>query len=428
MPSLPSRCGLPMSPLVAFVALAGLVACNEPCPHYDSGCRESSTAPVAPVLSQDLSPGRYEASSEAPREIVLEASTGAIGRFVGTGEFKIALATGKRLYLLLPDPDTSRPPRSLRMDRGDEGPNGNGGWPNEPLFSPDGRWLAYAGDFPKSRTHSYVREAVDGTGWRVPLVRAEGTSAHPHWYQDASDLWLFVSDVATTTAWEAGSGTTNGATWKTRFRDSTVGAFEPATLSGNKIPGAFKGGISKDGKWVGTSYQQSLLWNASNGVVTLLNGGIQQCNPSMNPFANGPNTDFMMILGFGGATPVPTAEGSVSESQHENLWIWTKDDRAVWKASLPNAAPHPSSEVPGTSYYEWQRPEWSTHPDFATAFAKRTGTGDGVGYDLFVVKLGPAGGELAGHDRRSTLERGPVLRVASGNLISSDWSHLWVKP
>ncbi len=416
---------------IVSVSLAGLLllaACNEPCPHYDAGCRESASAPVGPVVTAHLGPGRYTAVPEAPQGIDLEVSTGAMIRFLGSDSFKLALATSKHLYLLLPDPDTSRPPRSLRMDRGDEGPNGNAGWPNEPLFSPDGRWLAYAGDFPKARTNAYVREAVDGSGWRVPVVRPEGTSAHPHWYQEDDDLWLFVSDVATTTAWDAGSRTNNGGTWKARFRDSTVGAFETATLGGNKIPGAFKGGISKDGKWAGTSYQQSLLWSASSGVATLLNGGIQQCNPSMNPFANGANTDFMMILGFGGATPVPTAEGSVSETQHEHLWIWSKDDRAVWKASLPNVAPHPSSEVPGTSYYEWQRPEWSTHPDFATAFAKRTGTGDGVGYDLFVVKLGAAGGELAAHDRRTTLERGPVLRIASGTIISSDWSHLWVKP
>jgi hypothetical protein len=51
-----------------------------------------------------------------------------------------------------------------------------------------------------------------------------------------------------------------------------------------------------------------------------------------------------------------------------------------------------------------------------------------VGYDLFIVKLGPNGGELANHDRSTLLERGPVLRVATGSIISSDWSHLWVKP
>lgn len=415
---------------IAFPVLAVLLAsgCNEPCPHYAAGCRESSSLPVGPAVTQDLEPRRYAAALESPGGIVLETSTGAIRRFVGADSFKLALATGKHLYLLLPDPDTSRPPRVFRMDRGDEGPNGNAGWPNEPLFSPDGRWLAYAGDFPKARTNAYVREAVDGSGWRVPVVRPEGTSAHPHWYQDGTDLWLFVSDVATTTAWDAGARTNNGATWKARFRDSSIDAFQAATLGGNRIPGAFKGGLSRDGRWAGTSYQQSLLWNAASGEVSLLNGGYQQCNPSMNPFAGGANTDFMMILGFGGAIPVPTPEGNVLENQHEHLWIWSKDDRAVWKASLPNVAPHPSSEVPGTSYYEWQRPEWSTHPDFATAFAKRTGTGDGVGYDLFVVKLGPAGGELAVHDRRTTLERGPVLRVASGDLISSDWSHLWVKP
>lgn len=411
---------------VALPAIV-LVSCNEPCPHYAPTCADDVTVIPEPRITADMEPARYNASVEAPSSVDLVASTGTISRFLGTDGFKLVVASGKRLYLLLPSTDTGSPPVSYRMDRGDEGPNGNVGWPNEPLFSPDGQWLAYAGDF-KTKTSSYVREAVSGTGWRIPVIRAEGPLAHPHWHGEGSDTWLYLSDVALTTAWNSATKTNNGNTWRTRFLDTAVGALEAATLGGRSFPGAFKGGISRDGKWAGTSYQQSVLFNSGDGSTTLLQGGIQQCNPSMNPFESGSNTDFMMILGFGGAELVPTADGSVQESQHENLWIWSKDDRAVWRARLPNVAPFPSDEIPGTSYYEWQRPEWSTHPDFATAFAKRTGTADGVGYDLLIVKLGPVGGELASHDRRSTLERGPVLRIATGSFISSDWSHLWVRP
>lgn len=381
---------------------------------------------MSPPVAMNREPARFPVSSETPDGLTLTARTGAIARFLGTDSFKLVLATGRKLYLLLPDPDTSRPPRCLRIDRGDEGINGSAGWPNEPLLSPDGRWVAYAGTFPSAKTDAFVREANASTGWRVPLVRAEGASAHPHWHRDGDSLWIYLSDVATTTTWSAGRN--NGATWRTRFLDSATGPFLPATLRGRALPGAFKGGISRDGLWAGTSYQQSVLWNASTGVGTVLNGNQQQCNPSMNPFASGPNTDYMMILGFGGATPVPTLAGFVREGQHEHLWIWSKDDKAVWRAILPNVEPHPANEVPGLSYTEWQRPEWSTHPDFATALAKRSGTGEGVGYDLFVVKLGPSGGELATHDRATMLERGPVLRIATGLLLSSDWSHLWVKP
>jgi len=412
----------------SFLALGLFAGCNEPCPHYAPNCADASPVPTGPAVSQDLAPGRYGTSRESASGLALTASTGAIRTFLGTDSFKLVLGTGKHLYLLLPDPDTSKAPRSFRVDRGDEGPNGNAGWPNEPQFSPDGHWIAYAGDFPKAKTNSYVREAIEGTGWRIPLVRADGPSAQPHWYKDANGLWIFLSDVSTTTSWDAVGQRNNGNTWKAKFLDTAVSAFEQGTVGSRTIPGAFKGGISPDGHWVGTSYQTSVLWDATSGVAHVLNGGMQQCNPSMNPFSSGSNSDYMMILGFGGATPVPTLAGSILEGQHENLWIWSKDDKAVWRAALPNTAPHPSTEIPGVSYYEWQRPRWSTHPDFATAFAKQTGSADGVGYDLVIVKLGEHGGELASHDRTTLLERGPVLRIATGSLISSDWSHLWVKP
>lgn len=400
-----------------------LVACNEPCPRYAADCADDAASPTSPVVSVEREPGRYGTTLETPEGLSITAHTGEIARFVGSDSFKLVVATSKHLYLLLPDGDTSKAPRCVRIDRGDEGINGAAGWPNEPLFSPDGRYVAYAGTFPSAKTDAFVREASEGTSWRVPLVRSEGATAHPHWYRDGDSLWLYVSDVATTTNWDGAKN--NGTTWRALFHDSAVGTFTTATLQGRTLPGAFKGGISRDGKWAATSYQQSVLWNASTGTGILLNGGVQQCNPSINPFNTGSNTDYMMILGFGGSVPTPT--GSVSEGQHENLWIWSKDDNAVWRAALPNAAGS-TDEVPGIAYVQWQRPEWSTHPDFATALAKRNGTGDGIGYDLFVVKLGESGGELASHDRRTMLERGPVLRIATGSLISSDWSHLWVKP
>jgi hypothetical protein len=425
---------LPMRQSFRFLASAALatllVGCGSepPCPYYHASCSEgqASTSPTGPV-SLDRTPNRLGTTDETPSGIDLSASTGAIRSFVDSDSFKLALGVGKRLYLLLPASDTSKPPRCVRIDRGDEGPSGSAGWPNEPLFSPDGHWLAYAGDFvAQSQTASFVREAVPGTGWRVPLVRSGDRATNPHWHREGSDLWLYVTDIAGTATWNATTKTVSGGTYRARFQDSTISSFAAATVNGAAIPGSFKGGISLDGKWVGTSYQPSILFETETSKSVVLNNGIQQCNPSMNPFATGSNTDYMMILGFGGATPVPTLAGDVNEGQHEHLWIWSKDDKAVWGAALPNAAPHTASEVPGQTYTEWQRPEWSTHPDFATAFAKREGTPDGEGYDLILVKLGAAGGELAAHDRTTMLERGPVLRLATGKFLSSDWSHLWV--
>ncbi|HNY29918.1 MAG TPA: hypothetical protein PKO15_03435 [Fibrobacteria bacterium] len=419
--------------LVPAMGILALQGCNEPCPPYRPNCADGAASPMqsAPAAFESA-PSKRSAVQEIPEGISWTTSTESLQKFLGTDSFKIALATGKRLYLLLPDPDKSKTPRSIRMDFGDEGPNGYPGRPNEPLFSPDGRWLAYIGIFSKGRTDSYVREAVAGLGWRIPLTRDQSgslpTTAHPHWSTNGKETWIYAVDVPLETSWNQSTKSVNGFTWRTRFLDSAIGPWEVAAIDGKSVPGAFKGGVSRDQKWVVTSYLQTVLWEASSGNASLLNGGDQQCNPSINPFASGSNTDFFMILGFGGSKPVPTVTGSVLEGQHEHLWIWSKEDKAVWGAALPNVAPHPSDEVPGLSYYEWQRPEWSTHPDFATAFAKRTGTDDGVGYDLFIVKLGQSGGELANHDRTTLLERGPVLRVATGSIISSDWSHLWVKP
>jgi hypothetical protein len=416
--------------LACLGAVTLFVGCSSepPCPYYNASCKDAPAAgsPTSPVTA-DRNPGRFATTDETPNGIVLSTSTGAIRTFVGSDSFKLAIGVGKRLYLLLPESDTSKPPRCVRIDRGDEGPSGNAGWPNEPLFSPDGRWLAYAGDFvAQSQTASFVREAVAGSGWRVPVVRSGDRATNPHWRKEGSDLWLYVTDVAGTASWNASTKTVSGGTYRARFLDSGISSFSAATVNGVAIPGSFKGGISLDGKWVGTSYQPSILFETESGKSTVLNNGIQQCNPSMNPFASGGNTDYMMILGFGGAIPVPTLTGNINEGQHEHLWIWSKDDKAVWGAALPNVAPHAATEVPGVSYSEWQRPEWSTHPDFATALAKRSGTPDGEGYDLILVKLGASGGELAAHNRTTMLERGPVLRLATGNFFSSDWSHLWV--
>lgn len=405
----------------AGFVLVGLLGCgqHEPCPYYHLRCGETGSGAVGPNIQPDSRiPKQIGSSEESPEGVSLTATTGALRAFLGADSFKLVLGTGKRLYLLLPGSDAEAPLRWVRIDRGDEGPNGGTGWPNEPLFSPDGKWVAFAGDFAaQSKVASFVRQASAGMGWRVPLVRENDRAAQPHWYREDGDLRLYVTDLPGTASWNASANSLTGGTFMADFLDSAVSRFVPATVGEAPLPGAFKGGISKDGKWVGTSYQTSVLFETSSRKAAILNQGIQQCNPSMNPFASGSNTDYMMILGFGGAVPVPTLDGPVNEGQHENLWIWSKDDKAVWAAALPNIAPHSSIEVPGIVYTEWQRPEWSTHPDFATAFAKRQGTPDGEGYDLIVVKTSDVAGALQTHDRTTMMRRGPVLRIDRKSVV-----------
>ena len=175
------------------------------------------------------------------------------------------------------------------------------------------------------------------------------------------------------------------------------------------IDGAYRGGLSKDGRWAGTTYLTSTLFDAESKGTVVLAGGRQQCNPSMNPFpSGGPHTDYMMILAFGGT--YGSVSGPVSEGLHENFWIYNKADKIVWQGRRPDEK----------FYLRWDKPEWSTHPRYATAVALPIG--DENNGDLFVVKIG----DLAEAKTDTVAQAQGYLKIGSGSFNSDSFSHLWV--
>jgi uncharacterized protein (TIGR03382 family) len=118
-----------------------------------------------------------------------------------------------------------------------------------------------------------------------------------------------------------------------------------------------------------------IIFELAGGIAHVVNGSSQGCNGSMSPDDN----YHLMHL----------------ELPHTYFCYRDKDDNRVWYVENP------------TGTMEWQSPEFSTHPDFATAAAKE-GSGN---YSVWAVKI-------------STKEMIKILDVTDG----SNWAepHLWV--
>ncbi len=412
----------PFFPLgLATMILLGACSQQDPCPYYRPNCNDVAAGTVTnPVKTDAVHATRTITITDVSSlEGIILATTGQIERFLEQDTFKITFSLNSHLYLLLPASDTGKPPRILQVDQGDEDPHTHAGDPSSPQFSPDGKWLAFSGDVnDNSKSVSFLVPAKPGSVTRQPILSSNNKTNYPRWYREHDTDWVYVTNFSGLSFFNATTNTLDRATFRFPLLGDSVGSVQPATVKGKPVPGAFRGGISRGGTWMGTSYASTVLWQVGANKLFLLNNGDQQCNPSMNPFDSGSaNADYMMLLGFGGDKDVPTLSGPLREAEHQNLWIWNQNDKAVWQAKLPN-----TDEVPGTTYTEWQRPMWSTSPDFATALARHA-TGE---YDLLVVRV-TNHAALANANRASLSQRGGVLRLAAGNFASNDWSHLWTR-
>jgi hypothetical protein len=385
-----------------------------------AGCQDQGGGPVKPPVPQCDDPLQLKLSRPAVtshkvpvpvkgQPAAIAGMTWARGdsvlSFFRGKDVKLAFTLNRELYLVA---YVGGEPSLTRISHGDEGVNGQVGSINSPLFSPDGRKIVYPGTIQGKPV--FIRDAVSGdqVTWRVPIDPKAHVTADPHWFVEGGKTWIYFATLSNLVRYSEICGQVEGNTYKMELLDDTT----LSSIQPTGVPGAYRGGISKDGKWTGTSYATTTLFDVEADTTLVLAGkDNQQCNPSMNPYPPGSkHMDYLMVLGFGGV-PYQGIDGSVlNEGSHEKLWIFNRNDKVVWVAKRPD-----------TVYYKnWDKPEWSTHPEFATAvaiYASRDTEGD-----LFVVNIG----DLADLDEGKLHEPKAFLRIAEGGFTSDSFSHLWV--
>ena len=270
--------------------------------------------------------------------------------FFGTRKVKMVFTIFPHMYLLSYE---SGQPHVTRISHGDEGVNGKEGSINSPLFSPDGKKIVFAGT--TRGKPAFILDAVPGEtdAWRVPIDPKARVTADPHWHVDSGRTFVYFSTLSGLVNYKPDCGQIAGSTYRVEVLGDTV----VDSIRTTGIPGAYRAGLSKDGNWVGTSYAASALLNRSDSTLHLIGNNEQQCNASMNPYPKGSkHMDYMMILAFGVADYITIDGSPATEKLHENLWIYNKDDKIVWQGKRPDE----------NHYTRYDKPEWSTHPNFAT--------------------------------------------------------------
>jgi hypothetical protein len=393
------------------------------------GCQDTGSSPVLvpdiPCQNPDsLVLPRFSVTRHPKDTMLPPAVTATLPRTKWTGgdtvraffagkEVKLVFTLDRKMYLLHYGGLSGEAELSL-ISRGDEALGMKEGSINSPLFSPDGKKIVFAGT--TRGMPGFVLDAVGaGQPARRVMLDQRGTNrtrvtADPHFATEGDRTWIYFASLSGLVALSESCERIPGGTYKVELLPS--GGVDTVFRT-TGIPGAYRGGFSRDGKWAGTSYATSALFDAQNKSTVVLAGGKQQCNPSMNPYPpSAAHTDYMMILAFGGLPAYRLITGeTVVEGLHENLWIYNKDDKIVWRAKRPDE----------NLYERYDKPEWSTHPAYATAVALRKGSDQG---DLFVVKIGdimdkPEGG-------LDTAEA--FLKIGNGGFTSDSYSHLWVEP
>jgi hypothetical protein len=409
-----SMMALPRDFLNIAILCAALVNCNSISP-----TDPAPTTSPKPKPNLNYAAGYVGTASATATELsgINFAPFADISAFLGGKRFKLAFCHNKRLYLL-----TSESwPTVTRLSQGDEGNNGIC-MPSSPLFSPDGKWLVYAGSI-TGNTVSFLHEAVAApdSAWRTPITNPALIIGEPHWYMNAADTFVYFINQAPGKAifFDSTANRFTGDTWRVRVTgELELGAFEQTGF-----PGAFSGGISRDGRWAGTAYAIAGLFDITANTTTVIACGLQHCNPSINPFTNSLHTDYLMMLGFGNmfektnpdgcASIVSVAHDTLYEGIHENIWIYSAANKVVWQGKLPDI-----------QYESCERPEWSTHPRYATALAFSRNQ---IDCDLYIVRL-PDWNAIS-VDSFTVSSPSDWFKVAGSAFSTGNgWSHLWVEP
>ncbi|MBN1809910.1 MAG: DNRLRE domain-containing protein [Planctomycetes bacterium] len=211
-----------------------------------------------------------------------------------------------------------------------------------PHMSSDGTRVAY-----ERSGNIYTRYIFSGS----PVVFVNGM-VEAYWFKDGSDDWLMFCQPT------AKYGYTDGNTYKYKVGGDGV---SPTGAPVQIYSKAYDGGITPDRVWIGEAYGDRHAYNLVTSTEYTsfykTGGGTegQCCNASMAPMT-GPYRFLTLVL----------------PHQYFRTWQYNSgSDRWEEYKTYTNPA--------GT--VEWQRPEWSLHPNYITVVAL-----DG-GYDLYIHKV-----------------------------------------
>lgn len=320
----------------------------------------------------------------APTLSVPLVNSDSIRIFLGVSSYSFKLAfsnaSDEALYIVdfsqnEVDPTTGgQHPSVVKLPRDPARP----GWEfNSPLLSPDGNLVTYY-LFSGAQQAPYVQDASGATA-AIP-VASVGTDPH-FWVDPAGDLFVIYSDKNLTQI-DMLSSLSGSATYQQKIDPVTGALIGDRTVLVDK---PFNGGLSKNGRYLCTGYADGAFYDLdykklyyiyhSNNFID--SGGLQICNPSINPTTDTAHQSEMLFLPFNGVPPLSYAPGLTPLPQigiHEYLIVADKNNTALWYLRMP------------ADHFEWQCPEWTNDSDIIVAIAKVTNNDADDRYDCYLVR------------------------------------------
>jgi hypothetical protein len=279
---------------------------------------------------------------------------------------------------------------------------------DSPIISPDGSFVAYFLTQGGATVNGAYIQRLDALSEPV-LIADNGTE--PHWWvDDNGEMFIIYSDnMLVPGALVKGKGTT----WKRKVDLAGSGSVSGPPVEIAPFP--MNGGLSHDGRYLCTGYEQAAFYDVVDGKLTAINSDpvqAQVCNPSINPDTAHP--DWMMFLNFAGVQGLinpfanepdyPASVPSGKVPMHALIYI--VDIANTVRDYVPVS-------IMGSGYEAWQDPEWSNDPSYATVLALiDESKADGV----LVKNIG----------QRNVNKETMVLTIGTGKLNITSTPYLWI--
>jgi hypothetical protein len=311
-----------------------------------------------------------------PKFVIPVADRDSVKSFIGAPSynFKLAFVSGTvyvvDFNVLETDEKTGKDfPQVVRLQNDPQGT----GKPSSPLISPDGSLATYFLFGGPTAQTPYVQKIANGA---LPVaLSTAGTDPH-FWTGTDGKLYSVYSDK-----WQLNFNTLSSLTGYSTFRqqiDPLTGApVSPRTVLADK---PFNGGLSRNGRYLCTGYQDGGIYDLLDSTLHLINHTdpskpMQICNPSISP--DSVNADWMLFLNFEGVQQVGYAAGVAPLPKiniHDYLLIVDKTNTVQWYIQCP------------ADHYEWQCPEWTNDFNFVVALAKVTNDDADGRYDCYLIR------------------------------------------